>query len=250
LPRAFLAALALSFLAAPVRADDAPAPSLEETARRENVERLGKELKRLAESPRAAQKKDEIRKAIEALSVLKGVDAAKASMNALALDDEDVEKDVARLIESEHAKPLVAPIAALLDHKDYRRRFRLHALLAHALSVIANVEGIEPLTELVRSEDAKVVAAAADALVVFRTAPHARRVEPVKRLLEVFESTWNLKESLRPDDKVASDRAKADWEVYGAACRRALQALTGQAQLVRPRQFREWWNDHKKATNW
>ena len=101
-----------------------------------------------------------------------------------------------------------------------------------------------------QSEDPKVVAAAADALVVFKSAPHAKRVEPTRRCLDTFESTWNLKESHRPEDRVATDQAKSQWEVYGAALRRALQALTGQSQLTRPRQFRDWWNDHKKDPAW
>src|SRR5204863_430079 len=38
--------------------------------------------------------------------------------------------------------------------------------------------------------------------------------------------------------------------VDGEALKLALQALTGQSDLGTPRQFREWWNDHKKDTNW
>jgi hypothetical protein len=232
------------------RANAEEAPSNEETARKENIERLGKDLRRMASSPRAAEKKDEIRKALEALGVLGGPLAAKASLEALALEDEDVEKDAMKIVETARDKSLVAPLGALVEHRDYRRRFRLHALLAHALGVIADASALEPLTAMVQSEDAHVVAAAADALALFRTAPRGKRLEPVRRLIDVFESTWNLKMSIRPEDRVARDRAQKDWEVYGAACRKALQALTGQAQLTRPRQFRDWWNDNKKATNW
>jgi hypothetical protein len=236
-------------LGSPVaRAEDAPSP--EEIAKRENIERLGKDLRRMATSPRAPEKKDEIKKSLEALAVLGGPLSAKASLEALALEDEDVEKDVMKNVESARDKSLVAPLGALVEHKDYRRRFRLHALLAHALGVIGDVSAIEPLTGMVQSEEALVVAAAADALVLFRAAPRGKRLEPVRRLIDVFESTWNLKESIRQEDRVARDRAKKDWEVYGAACRKALQALTGQAQLTRPRQFRDWWNENKKATNW
>ena len=222
----------------------------EETARRENIERIEKDLRRMANSPRAAEKKDDIRKAIEALGVLGGSDAAKAALAAIPLEDEDVEKDVVALVEKVHEKSLVAPLAALVEHKDTRRRFRLHGLVAHALSVIGDVSAIEPLTALVQSEEASVVAAAANALATFKSAPHAKRVEPVKRMVDLFESTWNLRMSVRPEDKIATDRAKQDWEVFGAALRRALQALTGQTNLARPREYREWWNDHKKDTNW
>ncbi len=252
IPLALLAAVLGAALGlggpAPARAGDDGAA--EESARRENVERIEKDLRRMANSPRAAEKKEDVRKAIEALTVLGGTDAAKAALAAIPMEDEDVEKDVMALVEKVHDKSLVAPLGALVEHKDTRRRFRLHGLVAHALSVIGDVSAIEPLTALVQSEEASVVAAAADALATYKSAPHAKRVEPVKRMVDLFESTWNLRMSVRPEDKIATDRAKQDWEVFGAALRRALQALTGQTQLARPREFRVWWNDHKKDTNW
>ena len=230
--------------------DPAPPPSAEEIARRENVERLEKDVRRMATAPWAASKKDEIRKAVEALGVLGGTAAAKATLAALALDDEEIEKDVMKVVEADHGKALVTPLAALLDGKDMRRRFRLHALVAHALAVIADVSAIEPLTEMIRSEDAGVVAAAADALATYRTASHAKRLEPVRRMIDLFETTWNNKESIRPEDRLRREQARQDWEVFGQALRKSLQALTGQAQLARPKQFRDWWNEHKKDTNW
>ena len=248
-------ALALSVTGAPGARADGPAappppPSVSDLARKESIERLEKDLRRMANSPRAPEKKDEILKDLEALGALGGADAAKAGLEALALDNEAVEKAAIGLVETAHAKSLVAPLAALIEHKDFRRRFRLQVLVAHALSVIADVTALEPLVVLVQSENPNVVAAAGDAFVVFKSAPHTKRVEPVKRCLEVFESTWNLKESHRPEDRVATDQAKTQWEVYGASLRRALQALTGQTQLTKPRQFRDWWNDHKKESTW
>ena len=230
------------------RAEDPLSPA--ETAKKESIERLEKDLRRMANSPRAEKQKDEIVRALESLGVLGGPEAGKASLPALAFDDEDVEKAVMKVVEANHAKSLVAPLGAIIENKDTRRRFRLHALLAHAFQVIADPIAMEPLTALVESEDAHVVAAAAEALATFKTASHAKRVEPVKRLLEVFETTWNLKESIRPEDRVARDHAKGEWEVYGAAVKKALQALTGQDNLVRARQFRDWWNDHKHDANW
>jgi hypothetical protein len=224
--------------------------SARDEAKRENVERLGKELRRMAQSPRAAEKKEEIRKHLEALGSLGGAAAAKAGLEALAFEDEDVEKDVMLLVETARDRALVAPLAALVEHKDYRRRFRLHALVAHALGTIADVSGTETLTAFVQSEDPHVVAAAATALVSFRTAPRAKRLDPVKRMVDRYESTYNLKESARPDLRVEQAEAEKDWEVYGKALRVALQALTGQPNLTHPREFRSWWNDNKKATDW
>src|SRR5262245_4673638 len=247
-----LAALSLpavAFPPAPARAEDPPA-SAEEIAKRGSIERLEKDVHRWATGPWAAQKKEEIRKAVESLGALGGTMAAKAAIGALAFDDDDVEKDVMKVVEADHGKALVTPLSALLEGKDTRRRFRLHALIAHALGVIADTAALEPLTDLLRSEDAAVVAATADALATFRGAPHAKRVEPVKRMIDLFETTWNNKESIRPEDKLRREQAKTDWEVFGQALRKSLQALTGQAQPSRPRQFRDWWNDHKHESNW
>lgn len=236
---------------APARADGPPpTPAVNEVARQEAIERLGRSLRKDASSPRAEKLRDEIVKDLEALEALDGADAARAALGGLAFDDDAIEKRVLAYVEAVHDASLVKPLAALLDHKDYRRRFRLHAGIAHAFAVIADPAALEPLTGLVGSEDPKVVAAAADALGGFKQVPHAKRVEPVRRMIDRFESCWNLKESRRPEDRIATDQAKGEWEVYGAALRKALQALTGQTHLTRPKQFRDWWNDHKKATNW
>ena len=247
---ALAAAFALTGFALPARTVAEEPPSGTEAGKRESIEKIEKELRHKAGSPRADKYKDDILKALEALKVLGGPAAGKAALSALALDDEEVEKAALALVEANKAKSLVAPLAAIIEDKETRRRFRLHALIAHAFAVIADDAVLEPLTQLVLSENAPVVAAAADALAGFKASPHAKRVEPVKRMLEVFESTWNLKESMRPEDNVPRKQARDDWEVFGAALRKALQNLTGQANLTRPRQFRDWWNDHKHDANW
>ena len=251
---AFMAALVFGVVSGAVpaarfaSAEDALSPA--ELAKKESIERLEKDLRRMANSPRAEKQKEEMVKALESLGVLGGASAGKASLAALAFDDPDIEKAVMKVVEENHAKSLIAPLGAMIDDRDLRRRFRLHALLAHAFEVIADPACLEPLTDLVKSEEPHVVAAAADALATFKTAPHAKRVEPVRRMVDLFESTWNMKESVHPEDRVPRDRAKNDWEIYGASVKRGLQALTGQTNLVRPRQFRDWWNDHKHDANW
>ena len=249
LAAALAAGAGAALVAAPRAFGEEPA-SAEETAKRESIEKIEKELRKDASSPRAEKHKAEITQALESLKALGGPAAAKAALSALAFDDEETEKAALGVVEANKSKALIAPLAAIIEDKDTRRRFRLHALLAHAFAVIADPACLEPLTELVQSEEATVVAAAADALAGFKGAPHAKRLEPVRRMIDIFDTTWNLKESVRPDDKVARERARTDWEAYGVAIRKALQALTGQVNLTRPRQFREWWNDHKKDANW
>jgi hypothetical protein len=224
-------------------------PTAADEARREAVDRLRRDLKKMAAGPYAAAKKDEILKDIEALAVLGGVDGAKAALEALAFEDPDVETQVFSLVETVHDKALVAPLAALVEHRDYRRRFPLHERIAHALAVIGDVSGIETLTTLIGSEQPKVVAASADALSTFRSAPQEKRRDAVKRMIDLYETTWNLKEGVRVQPQ-QREQARENWEVYSVALRRALQALTGQTGLSFPRQFRDWWNDNKKAKDW
>ena len=240
-------------LAGPARGDDPAKPASPvplAVARKENIERLEKELRRLATSPRAAKERGAIDAAIESLVILGGADAASALLEALAFDDDATEKKVFDFVETVRDKSLVKPLAARIEDKDTRRRFRLHGRIAAAFAAIGDPAAVEPLTTLLGSEEPHVVANAADALVVFKSIAHAKRVEPVRRLLEVFESTWNLKESRRPEDRIQTNEAKMHWEIYGASVRKALQALSGQGQLSRAKEFRDWWNDHKKATNW
>jgi hypothetical protein len=181
--------------------------------------------------------------------VLGGVDGAKAALEALAFEDADVETRVFALLETVRDKSLVAPLGALVEHRDYRRRFPLHERIAHALAVIGDASGIETLTTLIGSEEARVVAASADALATFRSAPQEKRRDAVKRMIDLYETTWNLKEGVRVQPQ-QREQARQNWEVYAVALRRSLQALTGQTGLSFPRQFRDWWNDHKKSKDW
>ena len=170
-------------------------------ARRENIERLARDLRRLASSPRAVKEREQIDADLDALTALGGADAARATLEALAFDDEETEKKVLAVVETVRDKSLVKPLTAMIEDKDTRRRFRLHALIAHAFAAIGDVAALEPLADLLRSEDPKVVAAAADACVAFKSAPHARRVEPARRLIEV------VRVDVEPEGEPASRRS-------------------------------------------
>ena len=82
-------AVALGAPLAPARADGPPpTPAVNEVARREVIERLGRNLKKDASSPRAEKLREEIVKDLEALEALDGADAARAALEALAFDDD------------------------------------------------------------------------------------------------------------------------------------------------------------------
>jgi hypothetical protein len=230
-----------------------PAPeeeSPEAKARAEAIEAIRKDLKRLALSPRAPEKKPEIFSLLESLETLAGPAAATAALEALPLEDDEVRARAFGLVERERPKGFAKRLAALLEEKRYRRDADLKERVAHAFSVLADAAALEHLASLVQDEAATVVAAAADAMATFGSAPHRQRVEPVKRLVDLYESTWNLMNSIRPEDRVISGVMRDRWEVYGKAVRAALQALTGRQDITRPHEFRRWWNDHKKRTDW
>lgn len=249
--RAPLLLLALGLLAARPPAgcaEDPPNPAMEE-ARAVQVRDLRRDLRKWAQGPYAAAHREEILKALGALHTLDGVEAAKAALEAVFMADAEVRDRVFALVEKVHDRLLVEPLAALVEHKELRRDFELHRRVARALTVTAHASAVPPLTGLIASEDAQVVAQAADGLATFAELKVEQKREAVQRLIDLYESTRNLMDSVRPEDKVASKVAHQKWEIFGTPLRQALQALTGQ-QLTRPKDWRRWWNDHKKDSKW
>jgi HEAT repeat protein len=220
-----------------------------EAARAAKVKELRKDLRKWAGSPHEAAHKDELLASIAALKTIGGVGAARGVMDAFPSTDEDVRDKAFELVELVHDKALLAPLAEHIEHKDFRRDFDLHKRIAHALAVIADPAAIEHLTKLVQSPDADVVAAAADALAVFGDAKTDEKREAVQRLVDLYESTWNLMNSVRPEDRVAAKIAFDKWEIFSKPVRHALQTLTKQ-QITQSKDWRRWWNDHKKDAEW
>lgn len=238
--------------ASPVGPSNPGAEAVEEAleaAKKAKIKDLGRDLRKWAQGPWAAQRKDDILKALEALATLACPAAAEEALEAVPLADAQVRDRAFALVEKVHDKALLKPLVALLEHKDLRRDYDLQRRIAHALAVIAEAKAIEPLTALIASEDAEVVAAAADALATFADAKVDDKRECVQRLIDLYESTWNMMNSVRPEDQKAAKTAAADWDVFSRSLRQTLQALTRQ-QLSRPKDWRRWWNDHKKDAKW
>jgi len=243
---ALLLLLALS--GATVHAEEDGEPT--DRARRAAIKQLGKDLRKRARSPRAPRYKDEILKMLESLEVLGGAEAAEAALGGVALEDEEVRDRIFALVDKEHHEDLVKPLVALLEHRDYRRDFDLKQRIARSLSIMASTDAVEPLADLIRSdEDAHVVQAAADSLASYATAPLALRKEAVKRLVDVYTSTYNLMMSIRPEDRVIASKMKERYRIFARSLRSALQSLTGQ-QITRPQEWRKWWNENKKRNDW
>jgi len=234
----------------PRNAAAADEPPATEAARKNAIRGIRSKLRKLANSPWAGKKTDEILKHLEALGALGGKEAGKAALEAVPLNEVSVRDAAFDLVEREHDKSLVKPLADMLEEKRYRRDADVRRRVAHALSVMAEPGCVEPLAGLIRfDEDAEVVAEAADALAGFGMAPLKLRKYAVRRLVDLYGTTWNLKESVRKEDKILRKKAAARYKVYGKSLRFALQALTG-SQLTRPHEWRQWWNDNKKKKKW
>jgi len=243
-----LVLLGVAFLLAPAPA--ARAEGVPDAVRRAQIKKLGRTLAKKTRSPRAAKYKAEILDLIEALQVLGGPDAAQASLRGVSMDDATVRDKIFDLVEKEHAPTLVAPLAALLDAKPFRRDFDLRKRIARALAVMADFQAVTPLGGLVRTdEDANVVAVAAGSLATYAEAPLVLRKDAVKRLIDTYTTTYNLMLSMKPDQKVIAGVMQKRWKIYARPIRVALQALTAQ-QITRPQAWRTWWNKNKKKRDW
>jgi hypothetical protein len=237
-------------LAGPALAGDGGAEEISETGRKKAVAGLGKSLGKLAKDPRLARKMDEVKKLIDSLEALGGPDAGLAALKGVGITDEPTRDRLFVLIESAQDKRTLKPLLALLEDKQFRRDADLKRRVAHALAVLADAKAIEPLSDLIRyDEDAEVVAEAADALAVFAGAAIEKKRIGVRRMVDLYGSTYNLMKSVRVEDKLQVKRAAERWKVYARSLRGSLQALTGR-QLTKPQEWRRWWNDCKKSKDW
>lgn len=248
-PRLLPALLVLTaLLASPAWAEDAP---VSEAARKSAIKKLGKQLRKRAQSPHAAKHRAEILTMLESLEVLGGWEAGKAALGAVAFVDEEVRDRAFELAETEHHEKLVKPLAEILEAKRYRKDEDARKRAARSLSIMGDTSAMPPLTDLIRTdEDRELVAVAADSLAVYSDGPLALRKDAVKRLVDVYTTTWNLAMSVRPEDKVLTAKMKKHWKAYGKSVRSALQALTGEQTITRPQEWRQWWNANKKRTDW
>ncbi len=256
LPAVLLAALASALLAALLvaaaseRALAEEGPAVPPAVRKAQLKKLGRALRKAVRDPHVEEEMGEVTGLLDAIEVLGGPDAAEVTLEAVVLTDAKLRDRVFAFVDKEHGPPLLAPLGALLEDKDFRRDADLRRRIARSLSVIADPAAVPLLEPLIRSdEDAEVVAEAAEALATYGAAPLVVRKDAVKSLVDLYTTTWNLMMSVQQEDKVIASVMKERWRVYHVSLRHALQSLTGQ-QLTRPQEWRTWWNKNKKRTDW
>ncbi len=236
-------------LAGWTRADDPP--PISDAVRKAAIKKLGKDLRKKARSPRAPKYKPDILALLDSLEVLGGVEAGEAALGAVPFVDEEVRDRAFTLAETWPEPELAKPLIAILEDKAYRQDTDARKRAARSLSIVGDPKGMPALTDLMRTdEDPELIAVVADSLATFASAPLPLRKEAVKRLVNTYTSTWNVMMSIRPEDKVIASKMRKHYQIYGRNIRGALEALTGETGIARPQEWREWWNENKKRTDW
>lgn len=234
----------------------APAPDaaaegdVDAAARKRAIRGLGKDLRRLARDPRVLKKLDDVAKILDGLAAVPGPDAGIAALQGAPIADETIRDRIFAFAEENHDKSMLKPLLGLLQDKDHRRDTDLRLRVVHALSVLSDPKAIEPLSELITFDtDEKLVAEVCNALSVYGAAKQEQRHPAVKRMVDLYETTYTYLKSIRPEHRILTKIATTRWRTYGRQMRTALQALTG-TQLSKPHEFRKWWNTCKKARDW
>ena len=219
-------------------ADDVGAEKVSETARKKAISGLGKSLGKLARDPRLERKMDEVAKILDSLEALGGPEAGVAALKGVGITDEATRDRLFALIEMVQDKSTLKPLLALLENKRFRRDADLKRRVAHALAVLADPKAIEPLSDLIRyDQDAEVVAEAADALAVFAGAAIEKKRIGVRRMVDLYESTYNLMKSVRVEDKLQVKNAARRWKAYA----RSIRGSIWDGVLARPPRRRSSW---------
>ena len=114
-----------------------------------------------------------------------------------------------------------------------------------ALGGSADPKAVDEICDRMRDRDDHVIAAAMEAAGSFRYAKESIRKELFKTLVSVYVPTWNVKESIKPDEKLRRQRAERKWEIIVKPAEKSLRLLSNTTQEDPPA-WRRWWNKSKK----
>lgn len=175
----------------------------------------------------------------EALAVARLVREAKVQREA------DVLEECFLALKGIGSRKVTPALLKLLDHSTLKDMEAIRIGVCRAFQGSADPVGAEALLDLMHDREDRVIAAAAEAAGAYRHAKESIRKDLFKGILDVYESTWNLKNSVKPELKTEKRRAERKWEVVEAAMEKSLQLLSNQTQPDPP-SWRRWWNKNKK----
>jgi len=135
-------------------------------------------------------------------------------------------------------------LIALLKHSTLKKILTVRIGICRALAGSADPAAVETIIDLTRDRFDEVCAAAGEAAGVYRYAKVSIRKDLFKTVLDVYESNYNLKNSVKPELKKERSRAERKWEVIEKPMERSLQLLSNMTRDDPPA-WRRWWNKNK-----
>lgn len=187
---------------------------------------------------------------LKEIGTLKGNDAEALGVVRLVREPEvtkqpEVLEECFLALKGIGSRKVTPALLRLLDHSTLKEIEAVRTGVCRAFQGSADPEGAEALLDLLHDREDRVIAAAAEAAGAYRYAKEPLRKELFKGILEVYEGTWNLKNSVKPELKVEKRRAERRWEVVEGAMEKSLQLLSNVTEPDPP-SWRRWWNKNKK----
>ena len=187
---------------------------------------------------------------LKEIGTLKGNDAEALALVKLVREPEvtkqpEVLEECFLALKGIGSRKVTPALLKLLDHSTLKELEAVRTGVCRAFQGSADPDGAEALLDLLHDREDRVIAAAAEAAGAYRYAKEPLRKELFKGILDVYESNWNLKNSVKPELKVEKRRAERRWEVVEGAMEKSLQLLSNVTQPDPP-SWRRWWNKNKK----
>lgn len=187
---------------------------------------------------------------LKEIGTLKGNDAealavAKLVREPKVLKEPDVLDECFLALKGIASRKVTPALQRLLDHSTLKDIDAIRIGVCRAFQGSADPAGAEALLDLLHDREDRVIAAAVEAAGAYRSSKESLRKDLFKGVLDVYESTWNLKNSVKPELKTEKRRAERKWEVIETAAEKSLQLLSNETQPDPP-SWRRWWNKNKK----
>lgn len=134
----------------------------------------------------------------------------------------------------------VKPLVDLLDFKAADDNLGLRREIILSLGKTQHLDGVDPLTDLLKDDEAGVQAAAAEALGEYGAAPQETRKDIFKELLDIIMGLKSRVDA-DPTDNISRER----YDIIAGPIITSLQLVTGQ-DIRQPEEWQHWWNKNKK----